>query len=44
MVYHFREMGAKVDFLSAVRLKKKFPWLNTDGLEAGVIGLENEGW
>ncbi|XP_071529986.1 FAD-dependent oxidoreductase domain-containing protein 1-like [Panulirus ornatus] len=39
-----REMGAKVDFLSAVKLKQRFPWLNTDGVEAGVIGLENEGW
>lgn len=37
-------MGAKVDFLSAQQLKRRFPWLNTDGVEAGVIGLENEGW
>ncbi|XP_063589994.1 FAD-dependent oxidoreductase domain-containing protein 1-like [Penaeus indicus] len=38
------EMGAKVDFLSAQQLKRRYPWLNTDGVEAGVIGLENEGW
>ncbi|XP_066970079.1 FAD-dependent oxidoreductase domain-containing protein 1-like [Macrobrachium rosenbergii] len=39
-----REVGAKVEFLSAGRLKKRFPWINTEGIAAGVIGLENEGW
>ncbi|XP_042205554.1 FAD-dependent oxidoreductase domain-containing protein 1-like [Homarus americanus] len=39
-----RDLGAKVDFMSAAQLKDKFPWLNTDGVEGGVLGLENEGW
>jgi len=36
--------GAKVELLSARRLKEKFPWLNTDGIELGSYGYENEGW
>ncbi|KAG7155677.1 FAD-dependent oxidoreductase domain-containing protein 1-like 1 [Homarus americanus] len=39
-----QDLGAKVDFMSAAQLKDKFPWLNTDGVEGGVLGLENEGW
>lgn len=39
-----REVGAKVEFLSSTKLKKRFPWMNTEGIEAGVLGLENEGW
>ncbi|KAK8735171.1 hypothetical protein OTU49_005538, partial [Cherax quadricarinatus] len=38
------EMGAKLKFMHAEELKNTFPWLNTDGIEAGVLGLENEGW
>lgn len=38
------QLGAKNQFLTAKQLKQRFPWLNTEGIEAGVIGLENEGW
>lgn len=37
-------MGAKNVVLSKSRLKQYFPWLNTDGIEAGCLGLEKEGW
>ncbi|XP_064649513.1 FAD-dependent oxidoreductase domain-containing protein 1-like isoform X2 [Lineus longissimus] len=39
-----REMGAAVEFMSAEQLKGKWPWLNTDDIEAGTYGIENEGW
>ncbi|XP_068241917.1 FAD-dependent oxidoreductase domain-containing protein 1-like [Palaemon carinicauda] len=39
-----KDVGAKVEFMSAGRLKKRFPWINTEGIAAGVMGLENEGW
>ena len=38
------ECGAKVELLSAKQLKRKFPWLNTDGIAMGSYGYENEGW
>lgn len=38
------ELGAKNEILTARRLKEKFPWLNTDGIELGCHGLEKEGW
>lgn len=38
------EMGAKSEFLTKAKLKNRYPWLSTEGVEAGVIGLENEGW
>lgn len=38
------EMGAKVKFMDAKQLKNMFPWLDTTGIDAGVLGLENEGW
>lgn len=38
------ELGAKNEILSAKRLKEKFPWMNTDGIELGCHGLEKEGW
>ncbi|CAL4060222.1 unnamed protein product, partial [Meganyctiphanes norvegica] len=38
------ELGAKSQFLTAGKLKERFPWLSTEGIDAGVIGLENEGW
>ena len=40
----FRECGAKVELLTAKQLKRKFPWLNTDGIALGSYGYENEGW
>ena len=39
----FRECGAKVELLTAKQLKRKFPWLNTDGIALGSYGYENEG-
>jgi FAD-dependent oxidoreductase domain-containing protein 1 len=38
------ELGARNEILTARRLKEKFPWLNTDGIELGCHGLEKEGW
>nr|XP_054755475.1 FAD-dependent oxidoreductase domain-containing protein 1-like [Lytechinus pictus] len=38
------ELGAKVELMSSMRLKERFPWLNTDEVEVGTYGLENEGW
>lgn len=26
------------------KLKRRFPWLNTDGIAGGSYGYENEGW
>jgi FAD-dependent oxidoreductase domain-containing protein 1 len=28
----------------AAALSRRFPWLNTDGVAAGAVGLANEGW
>nr|CAD7438120.1 unnamed protein product [Timema bartmani] len=39
-----RELGAKVELLTSKKLKKKFPWLNTEDIALGCHGLENEGW
>jgi len=36
--------GAKVELMTAKRLKRRFPWLNTDGIALGSYGYENEGW
>ncbi|CAB0003982.1 unnamed protein product [Nesidiocoris tenuis] len=37
-------LGAVVELLSPAKLKEKFPFINTDGIELGCHGLENEGW
>ncbi|XP_060643731.2 FAD-dependent oxidoreductase domain-containing protein 1 isoform X1 [Anolis sagrei] len=39
-----RMEGAKVSLLSPTELKKKYPWMNTDGVALASCGLENEGW
>ncbi len=39
-----RECGAKVELLSPAKLKRRFPWLNTDGVALASYGFENEGW
>ena len=36
--------GAKVELMTAKRLKRRFPWLNTEGIALGSYGYENEGW
>jgi len=33
-----------VDLLSKDKLKAKFPWINTDGIELACHGIQNEGW
>lgn len=37
-------LGAKNVVLTAEKLKRIFPWINTDGIAAGCLGLEKEGW
>lgn len=37
-------LGAKNVILTQEKLKRMFPWLNTDGIAAGCLGLEKEGW
>ncbi|KAJ6656065.1 hypothetical protein lerEdw1_004471 [Lerista edwardsae] len=39
-----RTEGAKISLLSPAQLKRKYPWLNTDGVALASCGLENEGW
>lgn len=36
--------GASVALLSPDDLSMRFPWLNTEGLALGSLGLEGEGW
>lgn len=36
--------GAFIDVLDTDQLKKRFPWLNTNGLILGANGVQNEGW
>ena len=35
--------GAKVELMTAKRLKRRFPWFNTEGIALGSYGFENEG-
>ncbi|XP_025152533.1 FAD-dependent oxidoreductase domain-containing protein 1-like isoform X2 [Harpegnathos saltator] len=37
-------LGAKNVILTQEKLKTMFPWLNTNGVAAGCLGLEKEGW
>jgi hypothetical protein len=39
-----RSLGAKIKLFSPYKLKEKFPWINTDGVELASFGQENEGW
>jgi FAD-dependent oxidoreductase domain-containing protein 1 len=36
--------GADVALLGKRELRKRFPWLNVDDVEQGVLGLTGEGW
>jgi FAD-dependent oxidoreductase domain-containing protein 1 len=38
------DMGVKVDLMEQVELARRFPWLNTDDLALGSLGLKDEGW
>lgn len=39
-----RGMGADVALLTPVQLHERFPWLSTDGVTLGSLGLSGEGW
>jgi len=39
-----RSAGADVALLSPAQLQQRFPWLNTDDLALGSLGLSGEGW
>jgi FAD-dependent oxidoreductase domain-containing protein 1 len=39
-----RELGADVALLSTSELATRFPWLRTEDLLAGSLGLSGEGW
>jgi glycine/D-amino acid oxidase-like deaminating enzyme len=38
------EEGADIAFLDAAALSSRCPWINTEGLEGGFVGMSNEGW
>lgn len=37
-------LGAKNVMLTATQVKNRFPWMNTEGIACGCLGLEKEGW
>lgn len=39
-----RRLGAENVLLPAAALAERFPWLNTEGLAMGSLGLRHEGW
>lgn len=39
-----RELGADIAYQSNADLSARFPWLATEGLAGGFLGLANEGW
>ncbi|TDH70627.1 uncharacterized protein CCR75_005096 [Bremia lactucae] len=39
-----RAAGADVQMLDPVALKKRFPWINTDGVSQAVLGVKDQGW
>lgn len=39
-----RQIGADIVYQSNEDLSARFPWLTTEGLAGGYLGLENEGW
>ena len=39
-----RSHGAQVALLDPESLRERFPWMATDGVVAGSLGLEGEGW
>ncbi|XP_030370686.1 FAD-dependent oxidoreductase domain-containing protein 1 [Scaptodrosophila lebanonensis] len=38
------ELGAHNELLGPEALRKRFPWIDTDGVELGCCGLAKEGW
>lgn len=43
-MFIFRQLGCKNELLTPFQMKQRFPWLNTDGIELGCLGLKDEGW
>jgi FAD-dependent oxidoreductase domain-containing protein 1 len=39
-----QSLGADIELLSPAELAARFPWLRTDGIAAGCLGLSGEGW
>ena len=39
-----RENGVAVALLDAAGISQRFPWMSTDGVVAGSLGLAGEGW
>lgn len=39
-----KQHGAQLELLSPSELKRRFPWLNTDGIALGSLGVSGEGW
>ncbi|MGF1609008.1 MAG: NAD(P)/FAD-dependent oxidoreductase [Kiloniellales bacterium] len=39
-----QDLGAAVTLLLPDEIGERFPWLSTDGIAAGALGLANEGW
>ena len=39
-----REHGVDVALLEPAALRRRFPWLSTDGVALGSLGLSGEGW
>ncbi|MGB6007306.1 NAD(P)/FAD-dependent oxidoreductase [Castellaniella sp.] len=37
-------LGADIALLDPAQLKSRYPWLNTDDLAGGALGLSGEGW
>jgi len=37
-------MGAAIELLEPAALQDRFPWLSTDGLALGSLGVKDEGW
>ena len=36
--------GAEIGLLSVAEISSRFPWLNTEGITLGALGLSGEGW
>uniref|UniRef100_M4BFM4 FAD-dependent oxidoreductase domain-containing protein 1 n=1 Tax=Hyaloperonospora arabidopsidis (strain Emoy2) TaxID=559515 RepID=M4BFM4_HYAAE len=36
--------GADVQLLDPAALKKRFPWISTEGVEQAVLGVKDQGW
>ncbi len=39
-----KQHGADVCLFNATELKERYPWLNTDDIAAGCLGMSGEGW